>query len=193
MRASREQTVQVGDWVQSYSPGIWQVVRVLAGFWELRYHLRDRKRRSRRTVVFVKRIVDARWQKAFMAESCDIAHVRRLADPHREQLRNLLASDPGMLTEFDAYPLADLDFLMALTLKLPESQALEQFESSVLCAFDDIRCGLTNDEVLERLESSGVSSYVSHVGGNAMIRFVCENHELRDDQFVFRSVGLTPI
>jgi hypothetical protein len=49
--------LKIGDWVYSFRQGIWQVYRILANFYELRYSLTEPKKMSNRILVFSKRLI----------------------------------------------------------------------------------------------------------------------------------------
>ena len=96
-------TVSIGDWIEAYSPGIWQVQEMLGGFYEVRFRLEERKRASRRSIVFAKRLVDTRWRKAFTVETCEGGWVRPLTDAKRERLAEYMTAHPEVVAEFEAF------------------------------------------------------------------------------------------
>lgn len=192
MTRKNDSDVRVGDWVESYSPGVWQVVCILDDFIELRFRPEAPNRRSRRRLVFCKRFVDERWKKAFKAEVAEAALVHPLSEDQRTQLDNYIAEYPRTLGEFEGFCPEMPDHIFSLRLNLPQPVDVEKINQSVMNTFTGIESGFTNEEVLDRLGSSHLGGYLSEGISNLTIRFLCRRHEIRDGQFVFRAVDVQP-
>jgi len=179
----------VGDWVKSYTPGIWQVFRVIQNEPRLRYSLNERKRGNRRPVIFCKRLVDECWKASFTGEICDPAVVQVLSSVDRARLDDFLSKNPDILDKFSVYEPRDLDSAMDLLLIVPDSIGKNGIQSIANEVFADIEEeGLSNDEILERIDTSQLRDYVSPRVINAILRFLCKEHEIRDGEYVFRKV-----
>src|SRR5436189_4100911 len=76
--ASFYRVARVGDWVRSYSQGIWQVNRVLQDFYEISDRRTTKREKSGRTLVFSKRLLNKSWKRSFSVEVCDITLTRPL-------------------------------------------------------------------------------------------------------------------
>ena len=187
-----DKQLSVGDWVESYSPGVWQVVHVLEGFFELRFHPDEPRRVSRRRLVFGKRLVDEKWRKAFKAEMAEAAVVHPLGDDQRARLVEYAGANPETLAEFEAFRPEMPDHIASLRLNVPQPVEVEGLRSAVAQAFSGIEDGLTNDEMLERLARSPLAGHLSAGLSNVTVRFLCRRHEIRDGQFVFRAVDVQP-
>jgi hypothetical protein len=186
------QRLSVGAWVESFSPGVWQVVHVLEGFFELRFHPEEPKRVSRRRLVFSKRLVDDKWRKAFKAEMAEAAVVHPLGDDQHVRLVEYTGANPKVLAEFEAFRPEMPDHIASLRLNVPQPAEIDGLRSAVGRALAGIEDGLTNDEVLDRLARSPLAGHLSAGLSNVTVRFLCRRHEVRDGQFVFRAVDVQP-
>jgi hypothetical protein len=192
MPRKNDTQLSAGDWVESYSPGVWQVVRVLQDFFELRFHPDEPKRVSRRRLVLSKRLVDDKWRKAFKAEMAEAAVVHPLGDDQRARLAEYAKASPETLAEFEAFHPEMPDHIASLRLNVPQPVEVEGLRSAVTQVFTGIEEGLTNDEVLDRLTRSPLAGHLSDGLSNVTVRFLCRQHEVRDGQFVFRAVDVQP-
>ena len=185
--ASQTTPLTVGDWVHSYSPGVWQIFRILEGVQKTRFTLNERKKMHRQPIIFCKRFLDDSWSPSFTAETCDPAVVQPLSGDERAKVEEFITKNPDVASQFYAYEPRDLDCAMGLMLSLPPGVGKADLESMVKEAFADIgEKGLTNDEVLQRLAASSLGGYVSQRMINATLRFICKDHELRGNEYVFR-------
>jgi len=98
-----DEGVRVGDWVHSYSMGIWRVWRLLSGFNELRFSLDTPKSVSRRTLVFSSRLVNTSWKKSFSTECAELSLVRRISRDDEARIEELLQSNPSLKKAFEKY------------------------------------------------------------------------------------------
>jgi hypothetical protein len=179
-----------GMWVRSYSPGVWQVYRVLRGFNELRYSLADPKERSKSVFVFSKRLVTEKWQRSFRSESCDSSFVKPLAARDLRRVEALLRDESSLASAFDAYQPAPIDLIVNLSMNVPDRSQLQSF-----CE-DDLRSrlqvGLDHDRILALLQEAGLAAFVGKMPINATLQLTCRDHEIRDSEFVFRDCSVLP-
>lgn len=183
-------SINVGDWVNSDAPGIWQVTRVIEGVQKLRFKSEDRKRIERQRRVFCHRLVDESWKPAFRAEMCSGSFLQPLSDDDSNRVDRFLAENPEVLERFKAFVPESIDLAMDLRLDIQPPVSRESIEDTAKQVFVGIEDGLTNDEILQRIESGELARYVTELGGNAILRFLSKNHEVVDNEYVFRRVQL---
>ncbi|MBI1372006.1 MAG: hypothetical protein GC159_04500 [Phycisphaera sp.] len=182
----------IGDWVEAYSPGIWQVIKTLSGFYRLRWSLDKPKRIQKKPIVFVKRLVDDHWRKSFRVESCDVAFVIPLSQEQRNRLDDYLKERPDVAADFKAYHPALPGFRTGLGFNITDMPEFEQRRALVDSVFAGIEQGMTNDEILERIARSPLARYEQAAPKNTTVFFDNNGHELRDGDFVFRSYDVHP-
>lgn len=183
--------INIGDWVYSYSPGIWRVYRVLQGVQEVRFKLEEPKRTSRSRFVFSKRLVDGAWKPSFIAETASADVVSPLSDDDRRRLEAFIATNPQILQEFEAFEPEEIDFVLNLRLNIPVSFGRDRLQRLIDGAFAGIgNHGSTNDEILQLLAASELARHVSTGMSNATLQFLCKGHEVRNNEYVFREARL---
>jgi hypothetical protein len=184
------QSPAVGDWVRSYSPGAWQVYRVLGDFNEFRYSPDAPRVRSERVLVFSKRLVNDKWKRAFRAEVCERSLATPLPQKDRRRVASFLAADPGSGAAFDAYVPPPIPLTLNLTMAPPKLAPLRSFGATKLAK--EIVEGVTLDRVLTLLGGAGLSQYVGKTPASATLQLTCRDHEVRDHEFVFRDWSVLP-
>lgn len=145
---------------------------------------------DRRRLVFSKRFLDASWTPAFRNELAVAEFVHALSDDSRSRLEQYIVQNPQAVREFEAFRPKAIDFAMDLPLNVPGSVSKEDVEGVMHNTFADIGEGLTNDAVLRRIAESDLAGLAPKTIRNATLRFVCQDHELRDGEYVFREVQL---
>jgi hypothetical protein len=180
----------VGDWVYSDSPGIWQVYRVITGVEKIRGSLLERKRSRRGGFVFSKRLLDGTWKPAFRNEVASADLIRPLSSDDRQRLDEFLANNSQVKQQFEAFKPTAIDLRLNLSLDIPASVAKEPVLQLIQEVFADIADGLTNDKILERMAATTLAGFAPKTIRNATLQFVCKDHELHDNEYVFREVQL---
>jgi hypothetical protein len=188
-----EENMQTGDWVRSYYRGIWQIYRIVHGFYEFRFSLQEEKVLSNRTLVFSKRIVNDRWKRSFSAASCEASLVEPLSDKERAGLDMFIGDNPKVIKAFEKYKPKSVDFLMNLSFGCPRGlsapdvrQQLAQLLTPLLTK------GANLDELLVALEESGLNRYRGLFPRNLTLQFKSHDYELQGKDFLFRSLNVLP-
>lgn len=183
---------KVGDWVAlDGDPGIWRVDRIIDGIFVLRFDLNARKPNKKRQVVSCKRFLDARWRPKFAFDCSDGALIKALTEADRHRLEHHLANAPEDLAAFELYKPVAPGFICNYDMFIPEGVNPDDAKRQVKELFYDIGDrGLTNEEVLVRLNTSRVQRYRTRGHKNSLMQFHCNQYETRDQEFVFREVEL---
>ncbi len=184
------QTPAIGDWITSYSPGVWQVYRILEGFNELRYSLDERKKRSKRVIVFSKRLVDAAWKPAFKGESCAHSLTAPVSLEVQRRVDDLLSAQPDIRSAFDAYQPEPTPLIVNLAMNVPDRARLEEFGTKVLER--ELVGGIPLDHALVLLTKSGLAPCIGKTPFNATLQLGCRDHEVRDAEFILRDWRVYP-
>jgi hypothetical protein len=183
-------TIAIGDWVNSYSPGIWRVYRILRVAHQMRFSLSDRRKKSRRATVFSRRIVDANWRPAFKTECCEESSVRPLSSDDKERLEDLLHANAELKDAFDHYAPEPQPFIVNLSMSIPDINQLEWFCERTLA--EAMVSGVSTEEVLELLKAAQLNRFLGRFPINATLQMVCRDHEVRDGEFILRDSRVLP-
>lgn len=181
--------VKVGDWVRSYSMGIWKVRRVLSGFNELRFSLDAPKSPSLRTLVFSHRLVNTSWKRSFSLECAEASFVRRISPDEESKIQEVLESNAPLKKAFEKYRAehCTLDLIVNVSLgQIPGSDRGRLRSACDLHLGASVENGLTMDEVLANLRNAGYYECIGKTPRNATIQLISVDHEVRDNEFVLR-------
>jgi len=173
-----------GDWVHLFSPGIWQVYRVLPIGREMRFSLSDRRRKLHREVVFARRLVNADWRRSFKTSCCEQSLVRPLSPADQKRLQRLLRDDVELRAGFERYAPRPLPLIVNLSMRVPNVDRLKSFCDQTLAP--QIGSGMNMEEILKLLDQSALASYIDQFPINATLQLLCRDHEVRDGEFIMR-------
>lgn len=152
--------IKIGDWVTSYSAGIWQVYRIIDDFYELRWDLKDKKEKSSRILVFSKRLFNSKFKRSFSTESCEITFIDPLEKSDKEKVLNLLQSDEKLDKAFKEYKPKSANLISGYSFSLPKSYTYNKFKNRVKELFaETIDSGLTIDDVNKIIYESELEQY----------------------------------
>ena len=181
--------VKAGDWVRSYSMGIWRVWRVLSGFNELRFSLDAPKSQSSRTLVFSHRLVNTSWKKSFSRECAEASLVRRISPEEESRIQELLESHTPLKKAFDKYRAENTTLDLVVNLSLGQIPGSDRERLRAACDLHlgaSVENGLPMDEVLAALRNAGYYDCIGKTPTNATVQLISVDHEVRDREFLLR-------
>jgi hypothetical protein len=184
--------VKVGDWVSSCYAGIWKVYRIIDDFYEFRYSLNENKVLSNRVIVLSNRIVNDKCKRSFTSASCEQLFIKSLSAEKQAQLNDILKTAPKLAKAFENYKPKPVDIIMNLSFGLPDT--IEKSFASVCDVLfaDTIGVGMNLDEILIELGRFDLSKLVGKNPRNATLQLTCNDHELVNKEFIFRSYRVLP-
>jgi hypothetical protein len=183
------ETVNIGDWVHSYSMGIWRVSRVLSGFNDLRYSLDTPKTASLRTLVFSHRLVNTSWKRSFSVECADLSLVSPVSQDERSKIQEMLESVPGLEKAFEKYQAAHGSPDLVVNIGLGGLPDGDRERLRTACAGHlgvSAEMGMTMDQVLVALKAAGYYCCIGKMPNSATVQLVSKGHEVQDCEFVLR-------
>jgi hypothetical protein len=119
--------IKPGKWVMSYSPGIWQVFRVV------KYKVRDvgSRKEAEHTMVFSKRFISKSGKPSFSEECCELSLVEPIDDDVKRKLESFIAENPAAWKRFEAYEPKQIDMIYNARISIPEEKTVESFEKEI--------------------------------------------------------------
>jgi hypothetical protein len=101
-------------------PGVWQVIRVLSGFYENRYSLTDRKKVSKRVIALGKRLFDESGNVAFALASCEQSLVNPVNGRIGALVRQTLSLSSDVRKSFENADLDPIDLITNLRMAVSD-------------------------------------------------------------------------
>jgi hypothetical protein len=183
-------SIQVGDWVRSYSKGIWQVTRVVPEHYEMRYSLSEPLQLDDRPQYLLKRLVNEKWKLAFAVEGAAASFVKPLNKADASKLTKFLKDNPGLVTQFNSFK-RPLDLILNLRFSLAKRSDFRRFKVEFEEAFTEpLRGGMTSDDVLKVIAQSSYAARLGEIPTCATLQFVCHDHEVKRRHFIYRQLNI---
>src|SRR6187399_3075217 len=95
--------LSLGDWVRSYSKGLWQIDRIIHEQYAIRYSLSEPKRLYDGPQVFVRRLVNDKWKVTCARESVHYSFVKKIGAADAKKLAAFIAQNPVAFKRFQEY------------------------------------------------------------------------------------------
>ena len=178
--------IEVGDWVHSYSAGIWQVYRIVEEHYETRASLSDEKILRANKMVFSSRVCNNKWKKSFTNECFSQAHISKLAEDELARLEEFLSQNK-MLSKFQKYKPKPINYCTERGFMLPEEYSYEKFlktcEELLIPLFNK---GVEFDDVLLAIQNSELSEFQENKHcTNARLMFFSPDFLVREKELIF--------
>ena len=182
--------IQVGDWVRSYSKGIWQVTRVVPEHYETRYSLSAPRQLADRPHFLLKRLVNEKWKPAFAADSAEASFVKPLTKADAGKLERFLKDNADVVTQFESFS-QPLYLILNLGFSLAKRSDFRQFKAEFEEAFaEPLRGGMTSDAILEVIAQSSYADRFGEMPQSATLQFICQDHEVKRRHFIYRELDV---
>jgi hypothetical protein len=172
------EAIKIGDWVSSYSRGVWRVMRIIQD-----YRPPVDLPAPAQPLIGSARFLTASFKPRYGTEICAESFVKPLAADLKRDLDAFIATHPGALVAFEAQTPRLPDLVWNVRLGMPEGTP--PLLSSRF--FTALETGLTPTEVRAALHYETLHKYVDGLPATHTLQLVCANHEMRGRDFVFRT------
>ena len=181
--------VKVGDWVTSYTAGIWKVYKILDDFYELKWNLDEKKEKSKRVMVFSKRLCHNSGKRSFSTEGCELTYIDLLDKDEINNVNELLKENEKLEKAFNNYIPKPVDLVSGLEFSLSKDYSFEKFTALINELFEGkIELGLTIDEINTIISKTKLEEFKGKYPINASIQVTCKDHELKNNEFIFKEI-----
>ena len=179
---------EVGDWVRSCSPGIWQVVREVPEHFEPRYALEAPQKLATDRLFVLKRLVSDKWKPALAMEAAAVSFMRPLNKADASRLTKLLKEDEVLAAAFESFT-QPLELILNLGFALPKKSDFRGFKEEFEAAFaGPLQDGLTSDAIIEVIANSKYASHFNDIPRSATLQFACKDLEVKRKHFIYRAL-----
>jgi hypothetical protein len=119
--------LKIGDWVKSYSAGIWQIYDILT------YKCLDPVKNTEQseTMVFLKRFVNSQYKRAFTEETCNPWFVKPLNKKDRSVLNKFIEKNDALVKKFSDYVPERLDCIYNARIRIPDNLSQKEIERKI--------------------------------------------------------------
>ena len=166
--------LKVGDWVSSYSAGIWQIYRILS------YKCLDpiSKQETIKTSVFSKRFLSNSFKRSFKEECCSPEIVQKLDNETQTKLQKFIEENSSLYQKFVEFKPKSLSRVYNARIGIPKSKSTNELEDQ-----------FSKEQKFNELQ---IKPYLEKLGFNTnempswTAQFISENHEVEDGYLVYK-------
>lgn len=171
--------MKVGDWVNSYSKGIWQILRIDDVESEFGEH-------AIQTIVHCKRFLNSSYKKSFSAESCSDYFIKKLPESEVEKVNEIIKLNNRWYEEFLKYQ-QFVDSIYNLSLYVSNSTERDKFKKTIEEKCKSVNSGLSKNIINQLLLSELENNKKSKIR-NFTAQFISVNSEIKDRKLIYREV-----
>src|SRR6478735_2036146 len=121
--------IKVGQWVNSYSKGIFRIERILDRYYDEFDPLTDPKKKVGDKyddrIVVTKRLLNSKFKKSISYDSCSEFFIVPLDKEQKERLQEILKQNPDWLTELNDYSIPDIHTVYNWSVQLNSKEKIE--------------------------------------------------------------------
>ncbi len=177
--------VKKGDWIYSYSKGIFRIEEIIERYYEEDTPLLgDNKvgdKMPTRTIIS-KKFLTATFKKSFGFESCDESCVSKLLKKDRNKLEKLLNLRPELLKEFNEFKIPQRQTVHNTEIQIDNESDLKKM--NLLVEF--INKGKTYIDIQNEMLKLDLLRLKAEYSGNYLLQYMNYNDELVNKRKVWR-------
>lgn len=168
-----DSNLKVGDWVRSYSKGIWRIYRVI----EVEEVDPSNGKLRKRTIIFSSRFVNDSFKRSFSNEGCNPFFVYKLDGEELDQLDAFIQSNPDLFAKFEKFKPKPIDLVYTARISKNDGYTKTDVEKQ----FDNLN-KIKSCDLIKTIESKG---FEVGVHPSWLVQFLSEDHETQDGQLVY--------
>jgi|GEM_PF-2150059 len=185
-----DQHIQTGDWVNSYSKGIYRVERIIDRYYDESEPVPDGKKigdKYKDRIIVSKRLLNSKFKKSLDYESCSESLVSHLDKGQLAELEKVLAEKPGLLKELDDYEVPQLVSIYNQELRIDDERDL----ATVGQLIEFVKAGRTFAEIQNEMVRLDILRLKPKNFGNYLFQLFNFDEEYLDRRKIWRDAKLT--
>ncbi len=185
-----KQEIKIGDWVNSYSKGIFRIEKIIENFYDESSLLPDGAKigdKIKDRTIVSKRLLNSKLKKSISYESCSEYFVSHLDSEQSSIVEKLLAENPKWLVELDGYQIPTLTTVYNSALQIDNDSDLQ----TILELIDFIKPGKTFLEIQIEMKRLDVLRLKPRNFGNYRFQLSNFDNEIIDKRIIWRDPKLT--
>ncbi len=190
LSVKKEEGLKPGDWVNSYSKGIYRVERIIEEYFEESdpiilpgYSIGDKK--PKRTVVS-KRLLNSKFKKSISYESCNEVFITPISPSKKENLDAVLKENPSYIDALDNYKIPVLIGIYNMPLQIDDVADLKKMEKLIAL----IKHGKSFLEIKEEMQKNDLLKLKPKNYGNYLFQLINHDNEYKNKKLIWREAIL---
>ena len=184
------QEIKIGDWVNSYSKGIYRVEKIIDKFYDESSPVLDGNKigdKMKDRTIVSKRLLNSNFKKSINYESCSDHFVSPLDSQQMTELQKILTDNPKFLKELADYQIPTLTTIYNSDLKIDNETDLQ----TTLQLINFIKDGRTFLEIQNEMKRLDIERLKPKNFGNYRFQLFNFDEEVIDKRKIWRDAKLS--
>ncbi len=190
LKKEKSNQLQVGNWVNSYSKGIYRIEIIVEQFYDESYPALGENKigdRIKDRIIVTKRFLNLKFNKSFGYESCSEIFVSKLNNGQYAELQKVIEQNPKLLEEFNEYEIPTRETIYNMELQINNASDLKKVNRLI----DFIKTGKSFLEIQTKMEQVDLSKLKPKYLGNYLFQLFNYNDEYLNKKKIWRNAKLT--
>ncbi len=178
-----------GEWVYSYSKGIFRVEEIIDKYYEENTPLLGNNKIGDKMLtrtIISKKFLTSSFKKSFGFESCDESLISKLLKSDLRKLEKLLREKPNLIKEFEEYKIPERHTIWKSEFQIDNEEDLRKMNSVV----EFISKGKTYIEIQNEMERLDLLRLKAKYFGNYSLVMININDELKGKRKIWKNAEL---
>ena len=183
---------KIGDWVKSYSKGIYRIEKIVTNYFEecsIKTQGQEIGDEEQYRTIITKRFLNSTLKKSFSYESCSEFFIHNLTAEENKNLEEFILKNEKLYQEFENYQLPERKAVYNLELQIKDKETLERVKTIK----DFTNSGKTYIEIRSKLEELNIDDLFPKNFGNYLVQFENINEEKSGKRNVWRNFKISKI
>ena len=186
----KPEKLKVGEWVNSYSKGIYRIENIIEQFYDESYPMLGENKigdRIKDRIIVTKRLLNSGFKKSISHESCSEFFISKLDVNQHSKLEKIIDENPELIEELDKYNIPTRETIYNTDLQIEKSTDLKKVNELI----DFIRTGKTFLEIQNEMQRTDLLKLKPNNFGNYLFQLINYNDEYYNKKKIWRSSKLT--
>ena len=181
-------TLKVGDWITTYSAGIFRVEHIITEYYDESYPMIPPDKKigdviEHRTIVS-KKLFNSKFKKTLGYDSCSELLAKKVTPEQEDHIKTILAQNPQFQQQLDEYTIPPQLTIFNMPLQIDSEQDMENVKR--LMSFIDT--GKSFFEIKQEMQKLNIIKPQYY--GNYTFQFKNTNYEYKDKRKIWRDTNL---
>ena len=188
-RTELKKDIEIGNWVNSYSKGIYRVEKIFDRFYDESSALIPENRKigdNQKSIVLTKRFLNSKFNKSLSYESCDESFISHLTKKQLTELNKVISEKPQLISELNEYEIPTLKTIYNSDLQIDNETDLQQVNKLI----EFIKNGKSFLEIKAEMERLDILRLKPKHFGNYKLQLLNFNEEYINKRKIWRDAEL---
>ena len=182
--------LKVGDWVNSYSKGIYRIENIIEQFYDESYPAIGENKignRIKDRIILSKRFLNSKFKKSISYESCSEFYISKLNENQQLELQKVIEKNPNLIMKLEEYEIPTRKTIYNMDLKIEKETDLSKVNELI----EFVKTGKTFLEIQLEMERVDIIKLKPKHFGNHLFQLINYDDEFLNRKKIWRNANLT--